>query len=427
MDIKFPQQRKGRPLGTKPDQTIKTDVVIVGGGAAGCTLAALLGANGIGVVCLDGESPQNTIKQSFDGRTMAISYGSQKVLDAAGIWQSADHLANPIQDIKILEQGSESLVDLAASDVDKDAFGWIIEYRHLREALYKRLSEISSVIHMAPSRVIDFEIATDKAIAILQDGTRIQGQIIIGADGKNSFTREWAGIATRGKDYKQTAIVCIVEHENPHNNAAIEDFRSEGPFAILPMRDDEKGGHRSSIVWTEHGMKKDSAMSWADDVFANGLQERFPRSYGTVKMAGPRFAYPLGLKHAHSYIAPRMALIGDAAHAIHPIAGQGLNLGLRDVAALAEILVEGKKQKSDLGSDALLHAYSVARRTDNMIMAGATNTLNGLFSNNMPLLRPARKAGLKLVQRLPKAKRFLMGQAMGMSGLLPKLVKDGKF
>lgn len=426
MNNNFPEQRKGRPLVTKPDRTIKTDVIIVGGGAAGCTLAALLGDHGVDVVCLDGEHPQNTIKQSFDGRTMAVSYGSTKVLEAAGIWQGAAAQANPIKDVQILEQGSAPLLDFLSSDVAQDAFGWIIEYRHLRKALYERLSELPRVAHMAPSRVVGFEIAQDKAAAILEDGSRIEGKLIIGADGKNSFTREWAGIATRGKDYHQTAIVCITTHEHPHNNIAIEDFRSEGPFAILPMLDDENGKHRSSIVWTEHGARKDSAMTWTDEIFTAGLQERFPAFYGTVKMAGPRFSYALGLKHAHSYTAPRMALVGDAAHAIHPIAGQGLNLGLRDVAAITEIIIEAKKQKGDLGSDALLEAYSAARRADNMIMAGATSTLNGLFSNDLPLLRPARKIGLRLIQKLPKAKRFFMSQAMGMSGLLPKLIKTGK-
>lgn len=426
MNIKFPEQRKGCPLAIKPTATIKTDVIIVGGGAAGCTLAALLASNGVDVVCLDGENPASTITQGFDGRTMAISYGSRNVLAVSGIWQGAEQQANPIKDIQILEQGSASLLDFVSSDVKQEAFGWVIEYRHLRKALYDRLAALPRVKHMAPSRVSGFDVTPDKACALLENGGRIEGKLIVGADGKNSFTREWAGIATRGKDYNQTAIVCITRHEHPHNNIAVEDFRAEGPFAILPMQDDENGKHRSSIVWTEHGAKRESAMSWDEDIFTAGLQERFPDSYGAVKMAGPRFSYPLGLKHAHSYTAPRMALIGDAAHAIHPIAGQGLNLGLRDVAALAELVIEANKQHGDLGGDDLLNAYSTARRADNMIMAGATNTLNALFSNDLPLMSHARKVGLKLIQRFPKAKGFFMRQAMGMSGLLPKLVKTGK-
>lgn len=192
------------------------------------------------------------------------------------------------------------------------------------------------------------------------------------------------------------------------------------------MSDDKNGKHRSAVVWTEHGSDKDSALHWDENAFNAALNERFPDFYGPVKLIGKRFAYPLGLKHAHSYIADRMALVADAAHGIHPIAGQGLNLGLRDIAALAELLITAKKMNEDLGNTTLLQNYQRMRRVDNMMMAGATDTLNKLFSNDLSSVRILRKFGLRTIQKIPAARRFFMKQAMGASGLLPTLVRTGK-
>lgn len=232
-----------------------------------------------------------------------------------------------------------------------------------------------------------------------------------------NLSQEWAGIGTRDKDFNQKAIVCIVKHEHPHNNTAIEDFRQEGPFAILPLLDDAHGNHRSSIVWTQHSKEKDSCYEWDEKTFNTALQERFPVFYGRVEQAGARFSYPLTLLHAQSYTAPRMALVADAAHGIHPIAGQGLNLGLRDVDALASLLIKAKEEKKDCGDEKILEQYERLRRLDNSLMAGATDFLNGIFSNNSSSVRNARTLGLKMIQKLPKVRRFFMYQAMGKSPL----------
>lgn len=403
------------------------DVIVVGGGPAGCSMAALLADHGIKVACIDQDDPVKTLHENFDGRTTAISFGSQRVLDAAGAWDILKPHTCPIKNIKISESGSPTLLEFNCEEVDADAFGWIVENRLLRQSLYQRLSSLKHAAHIAPAKVSDYKV-TDKGVeVILADGQVLNAALVIGADGRNSFTRGWMGINTRGWTYNQRAIVCVASHENSHENIAVEDFRGEGPFAILPMQDDAKSQHRSAIVWTEHGADRSSALHWDDAVFAAALSERFPDFYGAITPITKRFSYPLGLVHAHSYIGPRMALVADAAHGIHPIAGQGLNLGLRDIAALAELIIRAYEEKRDLGSRDMLESYQAARRLDNITMAAATDTLNKVFSNSFMPLRLTRKAGLRAIQRTGRAKKFFMRYAMGTSGLLPSLVREGKF
>ncbi|MFA5593047.1 MAG: UbiH/UbiF/VisC/COQ6 family ubiquinone biosynthesis hydroxylase [Micavibrio sp.] len=415
-----------RKTASPPPRKMDADVIVVGGGAAGCTMAGLLAKHGVSVICLDADDPQKAMRADFDGRTMAISFGSRRVIEEAGAWDALEAAACPIEDIKITENGSDTLLEFLAQDVDEEAFGWIVEFRNLRKSLFETLARQKNARHIAPARVSGYELHGDAACAVLEDGTKLHARLVIGADGKNSMTREWMGIGTRGKSYRQRGIVCIVRHENPHNNIAVEDFRGDGPFAILPMTDDEQGNHRSSIVWTEHEGTQKSITLWDENSFNAALNERFPSFYGAVQCAGPRFSYPLGLKHAYAYTGPRMALIADAAHAIHPIAGQGLNLGLRDVAELAQLIIRAHKNGGDAGSHDLLEAYERARRTDNMVMAGATDTLNALFSNNRRGIGFLRRAGLRAVQRFHPARQFFMRQAMGASGLLPDLIKTGR-
>lgn len=403
---------------TKIQKDLEADIVIVGGGPAGCALTSILCKGGLKAICIDQDDPATSIAKTFDGRTTAISYGSRNVMMNASAWDALSDEACPIKDIKIMDGGSPTLLEFLVDDVDSPAFGWIVENRKLRAALYKQLTGLKNATHLAPMRVTDYSRDEKNIYVHLADGRKIQSQLVIGADGKKSFTRDWMGIETRGWNYGQRGVVCIVHHEHPHDNIAIEDFRSEGPFAVLPMNDDEQGNHRSSIVWTEHGPDKDSALHWDEETFNAALAERFPEFYGSVALDGKRFSYPLSLSHAHSYIAPRMALIGDAAHAIHPIAGQGLNLGLRDVAVLAGLLIAAKNEDADLGNMDLLQAYERARRLDNMSMAAATDTLNRLFSNGIAPVRILRKVGLRMVQKFSPARKFFMKQAMGIKAAL---------
>lgn len=393
---------------------LDADVIIVGGGHAGCILAALLGMQGLRTVCIDKDDPAASLKSDFDGRTTAISYASKQVIEKAGAWDALIPDACPILDIQITEEESPTLLNFPLHEVDAPAFGWIVENRKLREILFERLSQLPTVSHLAPVSIETITRSANSVTVTLADGRSIRAPLIIGADGKKSFIRDWMGIDTRGWSYNQKAIVSVTEHENPHNNTAWENFRKNGPFAILPMQDSAKGKHRSFIVWTEDDKTAASTLQWSDESFNAAIQERFPSSYGRVFSTGQRFAYPLELKHAHSYIAERSALVSDAAHAIHPIAGQGLNLGLRDVETLARLLGEAARKNEDLGNAALLRQYQKLRYADNMIMAGATDGLNKLFSNNSGMLRHARKLGLRLIQKMPRTRKFFMLQAMGL-------------
>ncbi len=385
------------------------DVIIVGGGLSGLTLACLLGRAGIKAACIDQADPAMQVK---DLRTTAISFGSSKILAQAGIWNDMLPNASPIEDIHILDGDSPLLLQFLSSEVQDRAFGWIVENADLRAALMDRLQSLKSVTHIAPAKVDNFDVADESASITLENGDILSAKLIIGADGRNSSVRDFMDVPTRQWNYNQRAVICCVSHENTHENVAVEHFWPEGPFAILPMRDKNKL-HRSSVVFTEHGSEKHSLMTFTDKEFEIALNARFPDRYGAVKMIGKRAVYPLNLVHAQNYTAPRMALIADAAHGIHPIAGQGLNLGFRDVDKMAEILTAAHQEKQDLGASFLLRHYERARRFDNMSMVAATDGLVRLFSNNLPPVRFLRRSGLRLVSKIRPAKQFFMKQAMG--------------
>ncbi len=386
------------------------DVIIIGGGMAGLPLALCLAKTGKKVVCIDRDDPHKQATEKFDGRTVAISAGGSEIMTMAGVWEDILKDACPIKEIKISDNGSDSLLNFLSDEVNGDHFGHIIENRLVRRALFEAAKNQENLTHLAPQSVEKFETSSDQVEVSLSNGDILTANLLVGADGRFSWVRDQAEIRTRGWEYNQRALICIVAHEHPHNNIAIEDFRSAGPFAILPMIDDDKNNHRSSIVWTEHGVKRKSAKNLSDDEFQKTLQNLFPDFYGKVKRAGPLQSYPLGLIHAEKYTGQRLALISDAAHAIHPIAGQGLNIGLRDVKKLVELI----SHSDDAGNEALLKEYERARKIDNTAMIFATDTLNRLFSNNITPIRMARRFGLKTVSKLPIAKKFFMKQAMGL-------------
>lgn len=380
------------------------DVAIIGGGLAGLTLSCLLAKDGLKIVCID-QSVQNF---SGDLRTTAISYGSRKILEEAGIWKHLDGKTCAIENIDILDGDSPVLLNFLSDEMEGKAFGWIVLNSDLRAAMTAQLKTFKNATHMQGKKVSGFDITENSATVKLHDKNLI-AKLVVGADGRNSFVREWMDMPVREWSYKQRAIVCNVEHQNPHNNIAVEHFWTEGPFAILPMADDENGNHRSAVVFTEHGPEKKSMKHLSDADFENELRAKFPESYGEIKLIGQRGIHPLGLVHASHYIAPRMALVADAAHGIHPVAGQGLNLGFRDVKALSDLLSDAE----DPGADDVLQSYQRARRFDNMAMVAVTDGLVRLFSNRSKTAKILRRAGLKAVAKLPAAKRFFMRQAMG--------------
>ncbi|MEM6903522.1 MAG: UbiH/UbiF/VisC/COQ6 family ubiquinone biosynthesis hydroxylase [Pseudomonadota bacterium] len=406
-------------------QNEQTDVVIVGGGLAGMTLASLLGTAGVACICLDRQAMPDMTDKAYDGRTTAISLASRRVLEAAGVWQLVLERgqAEPIKDIRITDDFAPLFLHFDSQDVGDEPFGHIVDNRDLRLAMAARIEALASARLETSMGVTRTELKGGKMQVQLDDGRVIEAALLVGADGRQSPTRKAAGIEVDQWQYKQTAIVCNVRHTKPHNNLALEHFMPAGPFAVLPMTNTTDGAARSSVVWTEKPDMAAAMVTLPESDFNQELQNRFGEYLGEVAVDGRRFTYPLSVLHARSYIAPRTALVAEAAHAIHPIAGQGLNLGMRDVAALAELIVDKKRLGLDIGSSDVLTRYQRWRRRDNVTLLVVTDGLNRLFSNGIGPIRRLRQLGLAAVERLPPAKKFFMRHAMGSVGSLPRIVR----
>ncbi len=391
----------------------KYDVVIVGGGLSGLSLACLLGSvEGLRIACIDREAVDTHLKN--DERTTAISYGSAQILKRASVWGDIVSAGCPIENIEILDGHSPVLLQFLSEEVEDKAFGWILSNTHIRKCLMNRMDSLDNVDHLPSTLVDDFEVFDDHVDVILDNGKQLKASLVVGADGRGSSVRDFMDVDVRGWSYKQTAVVCYIAHEHPHDNKAVEHFWPEGPFAILPMITKEDGTHCSSLVFTEHGNKRKSLMKLSDEAFLEEVRSRFPESYGDVEVINnKRMAFPLTLVHAAEYIAPRMVLVADAAHGIHPIAGQGLNLGFRDLGELHNLIAHAVENGMDIGSPDLLKAYQTKRRPDNMAMVAVTDGLVRLFSNNVLPVKLMRRMGLKAVANMAPAKRFFMRRAMG--------------
>ena len=412
-------------------QTQETEVLIVGGGLVGTTLGAALAEGGIETLLIDRQPPETVTGAAFDGRSSAVARGSQSVFAGLGLWDSFAAAAQPILDIRVSdgkvgggvsglflhydhrEQGGENAPPM----------GHIIENRVLRQGLAEAAPR-SRLTILAPADLEHLERSASAVEAVLADGRRIRARLAISAEGRAARLREEAGIKTLAWSYPQTGIVGTIAHEEPHHGLAHEHFLPAGPFAVLPMVDDAKGLHRSSLVWTERADIAPAMMQLDEADFAAELQRRFGDSLGRLSLyGGRRWAYPLSMQQAERYIDTRLALVGDAAHVIHPIAGQGLNLGLRDVAALAECLVDSHRLGIDPGDALALERYQRWRRFDNFTLMAVTDGLNRLYSNDLPPVRLARDLGMAAVNRMPGLKRFFMGHAMGLVGDLPRLIR----
>jgi len=392
------------------------DIAIIGGGLAGLTLSILLGNQGHRIICIDREKPEI----GKDTRTTAISWGSRNLLKNTGIWADLESNAECISDILIKDEDSPIQLDFNSSDIDAEGFGWIVDNRDIRKSLLSHVQNHDLITHVTGECVEKFNHHCDN-VTITTDGeNQYNAKLVVGADGRKSFTRDHMNIDTWTHDYKESAVVCLINHTKPHHGLALEHFRTQGPFAVLPYTDDKNGNHRSAIVWTVPKNEVHAWMDCDDEIFNAALQTRCGDLYGDITMTGTRAAWPLNIVKAKSYIGNRMVLVAEAAHGIHPIAGQGLNMSFRDLAALAEIL-EGKE---DPGQPDLLKTYQKMRRTDNASMAGATHILNHLFESNLVPIRALRRFGLHAICKLPFAKRFFMKQAMGRSGNLPKMIKQ---
>lgn len=404
-------------MSTDLSPTTAVDILIVGGGMTGLTLALAGAAVGLSVAVVEPGPLARQKDAAFDGRVSAIAFGSKRMLEQLGPWRAMARDAEPILEIRVCDDESPLFLHYDHREVGEEPLGWIVENRVIRSALVDAVLARPEIRCFAPARLAALERDAAGVAAELADGTRLQARLLAACDGKTSALRRQAGIATLHWRYPQTGIVCTVAHERPHRGIAVEKLLPAGPFAILPMT-----GNRSSIVWTEREHLAPEIMALDEGSFMAELVSRFGDHLGELSLVGPRWSYPLSLCHARRYTAERFALVGDAAHAIHPIAGQGFNLGLRGVAALAEVLADARRLGLDIGTPDQLERYARWRRFDALVMASVTDGLNRLFSNDLPPLRLVRDLGLAAVNRMPALKRLFMRHAMGTVGDLPRLV-----
>ncbi|MEI8396126.1 MAG: UbiH/UbiF/VisC/COQ6 family ubiquinone biosynthesis hydroxylase [Rhodospirillaceae bacterium] len=406
------------PVPVDNDSSLTTEVAIVGGGLAGLSLACALATAGVPTVCIDRDSPDAQSVAGFDIRTTALALCGQRVLAAAGVWPHMVENAQPINDIRVVDRGSPLHVHYDHQAVGDEPFGYVLDNSAIRAGLFRRVSELAALTHIAPMAVRSIERTTRGAALTLADGRTVRARLIVGADGRVSLTRQSAGIQMPRRSYNQTAIICNIGHEFPHNGLAIEYFTPTGPFAVLPLTK-----NRSSIVWSERSDRAKLYMALPDDAFTEELKRRVGEHLGEIRVLGGRAAWPLGIMLAERMIDTRLALIGETIHAIHPIAGQGLNLSLRDVAALAEVVVDRFRLGLDIGAPDVLERYQRWRRFDTLLLAGVCDSLVHLFSNDIAPVKIGRQLGLGVVERLPELKRFFMKHAMGLVGQLPRMIR----
>ncbi len=402
------------------DTTSKTDILIAGGGFAGLSLAIALRQGSDGALSVAVADPAMN-RASGDLRASAIAAAARRLFETIGVWSAIEDKAQPMLDMVVTDSKLDhamrpSFLTFDGEIAPGEPFAHMIENGPMVTALLDKAR--AEGVDLRPVAVSRFEHGPGRVTASLSDGTSIAARLLVAADGARSQIREQAGIANYGWNYDQSGIVTTVAHEREHHGRAEEHFLPAGPFAILPLT-----GKRSSIVWTEARDEADRIVALPDADFHDELEKRFGLHLGEIEVIAPRRAYPLGLFVARSFIADRVALIGDAAHVIHPIAGQGLNMGLRDVAALAEAIIDGARLGIDVGAVSVLERYQRWRRFDTMAMGVATDGLNRLFSNNSDVLRLVRDMGLGVVDRLPNLKSFFIREAAGITGDVPKLLK----
>jgi 2-octaprenyl-6-methoxyphenol hydroxylase len=400
----------------------ETDVVIAGGGMVGLPLALALAQGGLRVAVAEPVSAETLAGDAFDGRVSALAYASVRMFGALNLWPRLAADAQPIHDIVVSDAplgrpASPFSLHFDHSEIG-EPLGHIVENRHIRRALLAAVAEEPRVSLLGGVTVDGLQRHSDRMEVRLSGGRVLRTRLAVGADGRDSQLREAQGIGVVAWDYPQMGIVTTVAHELPHHGVAYEHFLPSGPFAILPIT-----GNRASLVWTEAADKARGMLSLSDAEFAEAIALRFGAHLGRVTPIGPRWSYPLRLQLARSYIAPRFALVGDAAHTIHPIAGQGLNLGLKDVAALAESVLDRARLGLDFGDLETLQRYERWRRFDSFVLAAGTDAVNRLFSNDVGPLRLARDLGLGIVDRIAPFRRFFMRHAGGDVGRLPRLFR----
>jgi 2-octaprenyl-6-methoxyphenol hydroxylase len=397
----------------------RSDVIILGAGLVGCALALALARGGVNSILVDPAEPDAIRAASNDGRASAVSSSTWRMFDALGLTDRFAPYASPIERIEVGEQGARGLLAFQPDLKADGPLGMMVANRELRVGLREAAQESDEVTLLMPASAETIERDAAGVRITLADGRRIAAALLVGAEGRKSPTRDLAGIAVARWDYKHRAIVGMLDHEADHHNIAHELFYTAGPFALLPMQ----GSHRSALVWTVSEGDASAMLSLSPRAFLAEAEKRMGGMLGALSLAAPLSSYPLGFHHAARITADRLALAGDAAHGIHPIAGQGLNLGFRDAAALAEVLIEGVRLGLDPGDHQLLQRYERWRGLDTFSVAAATDGLTRLFGVPGKTASHIRRFGIGLVERVPPLKDFFMAEARGESGALPRLLQ----
>ena len=396
----------------------RADVIILGGGLVGLTLAIALDAHGLSSIVVDPADPDAQLAAGFDGRASAVASASWQMLQAIGVAARLEGQGCPIREIRVSDGLVGSGLDFAPDAAD-GPLGIMFENRALRRALRETALEASNITLAMRTRAADVQRDASGVTIVLEDGSTVAGSLLVAAEGRHSPTREAARIKVARWQYDHVAIISAITHQVPHGNVAHEIFYPAGPFALLPMLP----GNRSAIVWTVKSADAPAMLGLSDRAFLAEAEKRMGGMLGPLEAAAPRSSYPLGFHHAATVTAERLALVGDAAHGIHPIAGQGLNLGFRDVAALAEVLVEGVRLGLDAGDAQLLARYERWRSLDTFMVAASTDGLTRLFGLPGKTAAAVRRFGLGAVQRIPPLKARFMAEARGESGALPRLLQ----
>lgn len=397
------------------------DILIIGGGMVGASLGVALAPLSLRIGLIEAETFESQAQPSYDDRTVALAFGSKRIYESLGVWSRlADRGATAIQQIHISDRGRFGFARLHAAEAGVEALGYVVENRVLGQALKAALAEVGNLTLICPATMEAVEFADDAVTVSVRRQGRIEQlrtRLVVAADGGRSTLREQAGIEAERTEYHQSALVTNITTEFPHRQVAYERFTSTGPLALLPMSD-----NRCAVVWSLPPEQAENCLALDDAGFLASLQDQFGMRLGRFLKAGRRHAYPLARTRVREHVRPRLVLIGNAAHTVHPVAGQGFNLGLRDVAALAEIL-SGVAPDRDPGELAVLMRYADWRRRDNQIISTFTDGLVRAFSNDLLPLALARNLGLLAVDLIPPAKRALLRLSMGRSGRLPRLAR----